>query len=79
MKYFWTLIGLTSGWLFYLGVANAHPVDAHLPTSSDYELDWHENDRANREAERVLKDPEATCSERERAIDQLYGPKGDHA
>lgn len=80
MKYFWTFIGLTSGWLFYLGIqANAHTLDAHLPTSADYQLELEENDRANRRAQETLRDPDSTQEELNRAQDQLYGPNGNHA
>jgi len=58
----------------------AHLVDIHIPTSHDFGFEYEmERERANREAEETLDDPDASDQERADALDQLFGPTGNHA
>ena len=58
----------------------AHLVDIHIPTSQDFLHEYEmENDRANKEAEETMSDPDASDQDRADAIDQLFGPKGNYA
>lgn len=66
--------------LMLIALIFAHVIDIHLPTSHDFGREYeYDKDRANKEAEETLQDPDASAQDKADALDQLFGPTGNHA
>ena len=77
--FFFSLLSIT-GFFYWESSVTAHPIDIHIPTSYDYLFEWeYERGKANQEAENVVDNPESSQEEIDKALDQLYGPNGNHA